>query len=109
MTAGALRYRLTFQTKTATRGPSGAEVVSWADAFTVWGDVRPLRGRELFAAQQMQEAVDHRVLIRRRSGVAREMRVRWGSLHLDIVAIPNAGTADPLLEILATQGVRNGR
>ncbi|WP_407280604.1 phage head closure protein [Aromatoleum evansii] len=104
--AGQFDKRVTLQSKSVTRNSIGEEVVSWVDVATVWARVEPIRGREFFAAAQMQDATDHRVTIRYRTGVVREMRVVWGSLTLDIVSVIDVNTRKENLELMCISGVR---
>lgn len=107
MRAGRLNQRIAIEQKSVTRAGNGEEVVSWIPLDTVWAEVRQLRGKEFFAAAQMQGAMDHQVLIRYRTDVTRDMRLKWGAQSLDIVGIAEIGNRDGL-EIMALSGVRNG-
>jgi SPP1 family predicted phage head-tail adaptor len=107
MNAGRLDQRVTLQSKSVTRAANGAEVVSWVPVATLWAEVRQIRGKEFFAAAQMQEAVDHQVRIRYRAGVTRDMRLLWNGQPLDIVAVIALGRNE-VLEIMCLSGVRNG-
>ncbi|MGL6245643.1 phage head closure protein [Pseudomonas sp.] len=107
--AGKLNQRVTFQRKLVERNGLGEEVVTFADVCTVWAEVVPLRGREFFAAAQLQQAVDIRVRIRARSGLAGDMRLLWREQPYDITAIiPGTERYAGLLEIMAVNGVRHG-
>lgn len=107
MRAGRLNQRVIFEQKSTTRAGTGEEVVSWVIFVTVWGEVKQLRGREFFAAAQMQGSVDHQIFIRYRSDITRAMRAVWNGQPLDIVSIAEIGNRDGL-EIMCLSGVRNG-
>lgn len=107
MNPGALDQRVTLQSKSVTRAANGEEVVTWGDVATVWASVAPIRGREFFAAAQMADSIDHRVVIRHRAGIAREMRVVWGAVALDIVTVIYRGRKEEI-ELMCVSGVRNG-
>ncbi len=113
---GEFRERIILQSKQVTRNGIGEEVVTWIDAVTntsdhgLWASVRPLRGREFYTANQMQQAVDIRVFIRARSGVTPDMRFTWNGEPYDITGIiPGTGPYLGTLEIMAVNGIRNGR
>lgn len=109
MQAGRLNQRLTIQAKTVTRAANGEELVAWAGVVTVWAEAIPLRGREFFAAAQMQQAIDVRFRIRARADIDGAMRLLWKSQPYDIVAIvPGTAQYAGTLEIMAVSGVRNG-
>lgn len=107
MNAGEFDQRVTLQQKSVTRAANGEEIITWQDVATVWASVEQMRGREFFAAAQMQDAVDVRVKIRYRAGVVREMRVLWRADPLDIVSVIEVGRKH-LLELMCVSGVRNG-
>lgn len=109
MATPLLDQRVTLQAKSATRNGIGEEVVTWLDVATVWAEAVPLRGREFFAAAQMQQSVDVRFRIRARTGVAGDMRLLWRATPYDITAvIPGTAQYAGFLEIMAVTGVRNG-
>lgn len=108
--AGDFNQRITIQQKSVTRAANGEEIVTWQDVSVgVPAIVNPLRGNELFAAAQMQDASDHLVTIRYRPGIVREMRVLWRGDPLDIVSVIDVKAARVNLELMCIQGVRNGR
>ena len=108
--AGKLSERITFQQKGVTKNAIGEEVVTWSDVATVWAESRPLRGREFYAANQTQQVVDVRFIVRQRAGLTVDLRLLWKATPYDITGlIPGTGPYDGTLEIMATNGVRNGR
>lgn len=107
--AGKFDRRITLQQKSVTRAGNGEEVVSWVAVAELWARVEPIRGREFFAAAEMHDATDHRVTIRYRTGVTRDMRVMWGEQPLDIVSVIDVNARRENLELMCISGVRNGR
>lgn len=109
LAAGRMNQRITIEEKTSTRSSTGAEVVTWTPVAEVWARVEPIRGNEFFAAGQMQDATDHRVTIRYRSGITREQRVVWRGELMDIVSVIDVNARRENLELMCISGVRNGR
>lgn len=108
--AAELNQRITLQSKSVTRNAIGEEVVTWADDFTVWAKVMPLRGNAFYAANQQQHVIDARFLIRARAGVETNMRVVWKADLYDITnVIPGTDKYAGTIEIAAVHGVRDGR
>ena len=108
--AGQLAERVTFQQKGVTKNAIGEEVVTWSDVATVWADVRPVRGGEFYAANQMQQTLDLRIFIRARSGITHDLRLVWRGTPYDITGvIPGTAKYEGLIEVTAINGVRNGR
>lgn len=76
MRAGQLRHRLTLQRRADTQSNSGEVVPGYETLDTVWGNIKPLAGREFFAAQQVQAEVTTEILIRWRPGINSTIRIR---------------------------------
>ena len=109
------KHRIKLQAKSVTRNAIGEEIVTWTDVVTdtadhcLWAEAWPLKGREFFAAAETQYAADVRFRLRYRAGVVREHRVLWNDEPYDITQVVDVGAGHHTLEILATNGVRNGR
>ena len=110
MRPGWLNKRVTIEQKSVTRAANGEEIVAWVPHATpVWASILPLRGREFFAAAQMQGAADIKVTIRYRPTVARDMRIVHQTPVMDIVAEPiNVKSMNEWTELMCVTGVRNG-
>lgn len=93
MEPGLLRHVLNLQSKQETQDASGHSVQSFQTYATVRGDVRPLRGRELFSAQQVNADLSHRVTIRYHKDVGRK----------DQIVKQEANASDRTLEVLAVR------
>ena len=75
ISAGKLDRRVTLQMPTVSRGDLGGVEKTWADAATVWAQVRPLSGREATRAQQVQSMASVAVTIRYRTDIDTTARV----------------------------------
>lgn len=110
ISAGRLRELVTFQQKTSIKNSIGEELPTWTDVCTVWAEAIPLRGSALFVANQQVHTVDVRFWIRNQSGVADTMRVIWAGRNYDITSvIPGTGRYAGFTEVMAVNGVRDGR
>lgn len=69
MRAGNLDRRVQLQHRTLTRNGSGEQVASFATYATVWAGKRDLRGREYFAAHQVNPELQATWTIRWRADV----------------------------------------
>lgn len=87
---GRLRHRVTLQQQSSTQDGYGEQVNSWSDLKTVWASVEPLKGRELYAAQQVKTEITTRIKMRYRAGVVSKMRVVYGSKTYDILSVIDA-------------------
>jgi len=107
--AGQYDQRITLQQRVSTIDALGQESQSWIDASTVWAKVRPLKGRDFFAAAQQQATIDVQFCIRYRVDVDATWRVLWGGVAYEVVGHPaNVYGANEELEINAVRGVRDG-
>lgn len=87
MEAGKLRHRVEIQYKVVTQNSYGEEEITWTELATVWAAVEPLSGREFLEGRQVSAEVNTRIRIRRRGDVTPEMRVVYGSINYDILAV----------------------
>lgn len=110
MNAGLLTQRLTLQQRTATTDGLGQAAGAWQDVATVWARAQPLRGREFFAAGQLQAVAEVKFTVRWRSDITAAWRVVWRGQPHDIVAPPiDVEGRREWLELMCAQGVRDGR
>ena len=87
--AGALNKKITIQYQAKARDSFGAEVITWTDAATVWAKITPLRGKEFFAAQQINAESTIKISIRYRSNINTTMRLKYGSRYFYILEMHN--------------------
>lgn len=86
MRAGQLRHRVELQRRKEGTDDFGEPTDEWETYATVWAAVRPLQGRDRWAAQQVNAEVTHEVEIRHRSDVKAEHRIKHGDRVLRIEA-----------------------
>jgi len=109
--AGKLRHRVTLQqrvTGSPQKTPMGAPDAAWSDVATVWADVRPLGGRELFLAQQAESKVEAEIEIRYRAGVVAAMRAKHGAVIYNIEAVIDPEERHIRMVLRCSRGVNNG-
>jgi SPP1 family predicted phage head-tail adaptor len=92
MRAGLLDRFVRLQRRTLTRDAvTGEQVESFADYASVWASKRDLRGREFFAAQQVNAEISTVWQIRYRSGVLLTDRLVCDWLSYSITGIAEVG------------------
>lgn len=75
---GAYRHYLTIERRVETTEDSrGAIVPSWLPVANRWGEIRPLSGRELFQAQQVENDVTHRIEFDYFEDLTSTHRIKW--------------------------------
>lgn len=118
MQSGKLRYRVMLQRRVDTQAGGGQVVHSYADIGEAWAEIMPGRGREFFAAAQIQAVAIAEIRIRFRHDVDETCRVihvtRYDSPQIaeawDIAAppVPDAKTMRRDLLLYCTKGVADG-
>jgi SPP1 family predicted phage head-tail adaptor len=118
MQSGKLRYRVTLQRRVDTQADSGQVVYSYTDIDEVWAEIMPGRGREFFAAAQIQATAIAEIRIRYRDDVDETCRVkfvkRYDSPQIvefwDIAAppVPDAKTMRRDLLLYCSKGTAEG-
>lgn len=61
----------------------------WGDVATLWAAVEPLRGREFFAAKELNADITLRIRVRYRDGITPKMRLVDGDHIYLIQAVIN--------------------
>lgn len=106
--AGDLDQRVTLQSRSVVKDANGQDVITWVPEASVWAQVQAVRGREFFAAAQVQQEQTVKVRIRYRTDVLLSWRLVWQGRNHDITGIVPVGRKD-MLEIMCLQGVKDGR
>lgn len=76
MRAGRLRFRLELQAPEDIRDDIGGVRQDWQTHATVWGDIVPMSGRELWQAQQIESRLSHRLTLRYTPALLPSWRIR---------------------------------
>ena len=103
---GQLRTRMHIQQVTETRTPDGGIAEAWSPFAQVWAKVQGLRGRELFAAQQVQATTTHKVTIRYCRGLTSKHRMLIGqdeSRVLNIESVVDVDEKHVTHELMCTE------
>ena len=89
MNIGKLRHRLIFQSETPLPDGAHGHTSRWDNFVTVWGNVEPLSGRELYYSQQIKNTISHKATVRYREGFTEGMRIIHGTRIFAIESIIN--------------------
>jgi SPP1 family predicted phage head-tail adaptor len=113
MKAGHLSSVVTVQTRSTGIDSVGQQQTVWSDLFTDYAEIRPMSGREMFAAQAVQSEVSHQITMRYRPewGVGKataSYRIVYDSRVFDVHAVLEQGMRSREVRILASEGLTNG-
>lgn len=108
MSGTQLSRRLILEERTVTSDGAGGSVVEWSATGTLWADVRPQSGREVFAGAQPRERVSYRIVVRSAphgapSRPRADQRLRDGDRVFKILSVSDRDAR--FLEILAEEGI----
>ncbi len=84
---GALRHELVLQAATPVPDGQGGHAPQWSEVTRLFARIVPAGARSGVRADQVQQAVTHRVTIRARGDVSSGMRFLWGERLLEILSI----------------------
>lgn len=111
MRAGPLRHEVQVQYPVTVQGPSGAEVITWADFGTLRAEVLPIRGREALTADQPLAALDTTIRVRW-SPNNDQITAKWRVIHdrvvYDIKNVIHVRLEQRMIELACKSGVNNG-
>ncbi|WP_069649642.1 phage head closure protein [Caloranaerobacter ferrireducens] len=100
MNVGLLRDRVTIQNYVRIPDGYGGYTETWQDVATVWANIKPLRGREFFQAQQIQSEVTHKITIRYTDAVNITSRIKYKNKTFEIKSIIDIDNRHRFLEIM---------
>ncbi len=84
---GRLDRRIVIEQRTPTQDAAGQPIDSWAELATVWAEVVPVGGSEVFQAKQFGAETVKKFRIRWRGDVTTKMRVVYDSDNYDIADV----------------------
>lgn len=111
MQAGRLRHKVQVQSLVVGSPqytPSGKPNSEWTDLFQTWASIEPLRGNELFRAQEFAAETEVRIRIRYRSDITTDMRIVYEGKYYNILAIIDEQLRHRELELMCSQGLNLG-
>jgi len=88
---GALRHRVTIEAPTRTADEGGGAVIAWQAVASVWAEIQPKSGREVFESDQLGGRVTHDVRLRFRDDVTAKMRILNAGRLFDIRYVARVG------------------
>ncbi|MFA4994219.1 MAG: phage head closure protein [Bdellovibrionales bacterium] len=93
MAIGTLRKKVSIQTESKTPDNAGGYTLAWTTLATVWANITPISGKEVFAAGHLEGRATHKVTIRWRGDIALtpDMRLSYNSRAFNIRAVLNKG------------------
>jgi SPP1 family predicted phage head-tail adaptor len=87
MNAGRLDDRITIETRVLTANAYGEQVLTYTALATVWAEVMPTTGREVFMSAAMYADAQYKVRIRWRGDFDETARVNYDGMYYDIIHI----------------------
>lgn len=96
-----LRHRLTLYAEGQTVNAMGERLSGFTEGQTVWADVQPLSASEDYRAKRLGQNTSHKVVIRYRTGVATNDRLKFGTRWLVVQSVKDPDERREWLEIMA--------
>lgn len=103
MRAGRLRHRITIQQPTTSTNAQGGKVKTWTDVATVWAGIEPVSASESEENFQLEHEVSVRIIIRYRSDITSDMRIKFENRYYKILGIINPDERNRELQIIAIE------
>jgi len=108
MESGKLRQRGTFEQVAETQNNIGEAVETWSVfAADVPMRIRNLRGRELFAAEQVQSEVTSIAELRYMEGITTKMRLVHRAKVYNITFVDDVDLRGRWLKLMLSEGLRD--
>mgnify|MGYP003319976012 CR=1 FL=1 len=101
---GRMRHRVTIQSPTATVDTGGGRSIAWGTLKEVFADIQPVSASYKYKHGQETEEVTHKVIIRHRTDIGTNYRIKFGTRIFNIMGIINPDERDRFLELNCTEG-----
>lgn len=118
MRAGDLRRRVLIQIQQTTQDSFGQQQTAWLDYLTsVPADIQALSGRELIAAQAVNAAVTHQIVVRYTSRLADPVKVAAMRViyqndavtrYFNVTSAINVDERNREINLMAVEGLNQG-
>lgn len=108
MDASDLRDRVNIMAKTSTQDAYGQSVVTWVLVASVWANVKQIRGREFFAAAQINQETTVKFTIRYLDNITTLNRLEYNGKAYDITGVIALEGRKVWLELMALESVKDG-
>lgn len=105
MDIGKLRHRITILKRDVILTQNGFEEEKWVELKTVWAAIENLKGREFYAAAQVQAENTVKFVIRYLPDMDPSMQIIFKDKQYNIVAIDNVKYANRFIELRAQEVV----
>lgn len=106
---GQLNQRVQLQTRSTGTDALGQANSAWVTVASLWAQALPLRGREFFAAAQVQQEHAVKFTLRWRADITLTARIVWQGQPYDITGVTQLGGQRVWVEVIAMAGVKDGR
>lgn len=97
-----MNQRVTLLEKSVARDALGGEVITWTDQGDIWAEVTPLRGREYFAAQQVNPEYTTRFRLHYDDAptITNAWRLEWRGDQYDVLDVIDVEARMRMLELM---------
>lgn len=106
MKIGELNKRVILQRLTMTKNTYGEIMEQWDNVATVWASIKPISGREYFAAEAVNSDVTHKVIMRYRADITADMRVKYGDRYFTINSVINANESGISTQLMCRELIK---
>jgi SPP1 family predicted phage head-tail adaptor len=106
MHIGELRKQVAVQAEQQTPDGAGGYALAWTTLASVWADIAPASGNEVFAAGHLEGHVTHKITMRWRSDLAitSDMRLLYNNRAFNIRAVMNKDESNQWATLLVEEG-----
>ncbi len=106
MRIGELRKCVTVQSESQTSDNAGGYALAWTNLATVWANIKPASGSEVYTAQHLEGHITHHITMRWRSDITltTDMRILYGARVFNIRALLNTDESNQWIDLLVEEG-----
>lgn len=103
MRAGRLKHRITIEKPEQTKDEFGQLTKTWVTVCSTRAAIDPISGKEYFAAQQINNAINYKITIHYRLGIKSSYRIKYKERIFEIHAPLNPKEANRELQLMCEE------
>jgi SPP1 family predicted phage head-tail adaptor len=106
MRIGNLRKQISIQQEQQTSDGAGGYALTWVTLATVWADIDPISGNEIYTSGHLEGHVTHKITLRWRTDITitTDMIVAYNTRLFNIRAVINQDESNQYATLLVEEG-----
>ena len=103
-----LNHLVTVERRGNAQDEAGQARESWYSQGQAWASIRPISGREFFAASGERAEITHSMILRHGTPLQPRDRITYNGRVFDVISVMNVDERNRYLKAMATENANTG-